>query len=777
MMDLQYRSCVLPSNAPALSGHDSSIPSPVLQERSVNTRKVYTEASSQWKRSVSPRLGSYFTRNRAPRLNEDKSDVEIEHELRKLMALMKQCEKYQKYRDRQPSTKKDREQFLKWPDHLEEAFFRGLIRWPPMGRRQHMLDGKLRGRNELVAHSIEWDTQEPRTRKQVSSHLQVLRNYLIDCPQVLLYMPTADLSGKKSRHGHSHFGHHRSRHASSKYDQAASSMYQEIGNSSSVALAKIQNGHGEAPYTVDDFGIFVEAGEQKQRVHRFTEIANNSWHNDINVYDTTSWHKQFPEFNFHRTDEFKSRNVIACDASIKVMTMERPAQAELSIAFDLRSKVNLAMYDSLECSTRFFDNGKTLDQHDEHEGKVKSTCTAAEYYPEHYPEQEGLLRVRFGASFWACQMQKMGNYLRKAGEEEQSTRLKYENAVRKELQYMTAAQDIYGVRDGEKKCFLTILWRFSQTRTNNELGRMTWRVVNFGLPRERRHIVKEEIVSVNTSSTLVSIPTSSSASIYPSLPLEFSQPFTHHPPPLDLDSLAIEAMASEFSNPNSASAPSLSTDYSQQSHSLPSLSHSQDLSVGTQHSQDYHDPVNDFDFNGGHVTISGCLEPAINLGNYEAYSDSQGFNALPSMVDLGHAGQHHHSDADAAAFNDLAALGVTMPPHCYATKPSWHHPSLIPHLENQAEHYSEDLMMQATGGGQVENGNVNVVGQGVLEGQLQGAGMWKLQAAFGEDTGVGAMVGLGDGRKDSLVGGKVGIEGFGFLERRDERMEERFRAY
>jgi transcriptional enhancer factor len=57
-----------------------------------------------------------------------------------------------------------------------------LVRWPPMGRRKHMLDGQLRGRNELVADAIEKETSIPRTRKQVSSHIQVLKNKCQDVP-------------------------------------------------------------------------------------------------------------------------------------------------------------------------------------------------------------------------------------------------------------------------------------------------------------------------------------------------------------------------------------------------------------------------------------------------------------------------------------------------------------------------------------------------------------------------------------------------------------------
>jgi transcriptional enhancer factor len=133
MMELQH-SCILPSNAPALPEPELDIPSRVLQERSGNGRQSYVGSSGPWKQSPSSPIeniyshnlgGSYFTGNYATELNGDKSEEQIEQETKRLLRIVRRCEKYIKYRERQPQTTKEKEQ--RWPDHMEEAFFRGAI--------------------------------------------------------------------------------------------------------------------------------------------------------------------------------------------------------------------------------------------------------------------------------------------------------------------------------------------------------------------------------------------------------------------------------------------------------------------------------------------------------------------------------------------------------------------------------------------------------------------------------------------------------------------------
>ncbi|KAI8066183.1 TEA/ATTS domain family-domain-containing protein [Thamnidium elegans] len=70
---------------------------------------------------------------------------------------------------------KDKEEQV-WPPDVESAFIEALESIPKLGRRKILVNGKPCGRNELISDFIFRKTCKIRTRKQVSSHIQVLKN-------------------------------------------------------------------------------------------------------------------------------------------------------------------------------------------------------------------------------------------------------------------------------------------------------------------------------------------------------------------------------------------------------------------------------------------------------------------------------------------------------------------------------------------------------------------------------------------------------------------------
>ncbi|KAG9241400.1 TEA/ATTS domain family-domain-containing protein [Calycina marina] len=119
-------------------------------------------------------------------------------------------QQYMSYRNRQTKESSRSDEDSKWPDVLEDAFLDALCLLPIMGRRKFTIGGKPHGRNELIAEYL-WiaycsslspgvpaDSTMRRTRKQVSSHLQVLKGFLKDHPQSGRLFPSRE---SKPKHG------------------------------------------------------------------------------------------------------------------------------------------------------------------------------------------------------------------------------------------------------------------------------------------------------------------------------------------------------------------------------------------------------------------------------------------------------------------------------------------------------------------------------------------------------------------------------------------------
>ncbi|GAA5900527.1 Tec1p [Sporobolomyces salmoneus] len=82
-----------------------------------------------------------------------------------------------------------------WPPAVEECFQTALRLLPRLGRKKLIIQGKPCGRNELIADYIFRHTGKMRSRKQVSSHIQVLKNLKKD-DEEFMYLVSDPVEGE-----------------------------------------------------------------------------------------------------------------------------------------------------------------------------------------------------------------------------------------------------------------------------------------------------------------------------------------------------------------------------------------------------------------------------------------------------------------------------------------------------------------------------------------------------------------------------------------------------
>lgn len=169
-------------------------PPPFDQPASALPLSAYSPTSAQYniylarKPELLPRSFAPRMRIPPPRISKPKVDG---------AARFRKCyENYNHYIMRQVVEDKTK---VIWPPEVEAVFMEALWLIPGTSRKI-MVGQKTRGRNEIIADYLEFELGEKRSRKQVSSHLQVLKKLLVDDQEFLdVVGPKRDSEKPKSK--------------------------------------------------------------------------------------------------------------------------------------------------------------------------------------------------------------------------------------------------------------------------------------------------------------------------------------------------------------------------------------------------------------------------------------------------------------------------------------------------------------------------------------------------------------------------------------------------
>lgn len=401
--------------------------------------------------------------------------------------------------------------------------------------------------------------------------------------------------------------------ADSKYEYSAPAALWAGSLQSSLGLG-LNVAADMAPYTVTDFTMLIEDEDGDHPVHDFTRLSRDGRQQGLHVTDTAIWNRQYPEFAFlqKQADKWtrKSQKVLVCDASIKVMTEKRP-YAHLLIDLDLQSARNLQPFDSLVCTTRFYDDG-AMDPDPLFDGaqqsrdlkEHRSTC---QYFPDPHGAT-GRLKLGLGSRFWVNRMSKYQSLRHRDG------------LVGRSLMKLTATQDVYGVDpNGAAECLLTLLWRFRQTRDSAEVGVMKWRAVSFGTPHMelKQEWAKAEALPEMDSDLLDTINAAGTEiSTAQHVETPYAHSLIHQEHQLHQQQLPLQQhMPFVYPAPSQTPSLHLATATDHPFPPLPQLSHIQDTAPSGY-------DLNEFDFTGGRIDISGAFSPTMLAAAYEENAGS-----------------------------------------------------------------------------------------------------------------------------------------------------------
>ncbi|KAK6520099.1 hypothetical protein TWF506_000389 [Arthrobotrys conoides] len=425
-------------------------------------------------------------------------------------------ESYREYRQRQrrgESNGADGESV--WDDEVEEAFFEALELFPPQGRRKLTVDGKPCGRNELISKYIFMKTGKERKRKQVSSHIQVLKGLLKHDPNFMRLVVAEDqdtidrtfdektlsqlailsdssLPSSQQKYKRYSSSTIASSSASPTAYRPPSQIYDSYHTSSPTNSLTSSNKSLIKPYSLEMWlgqDSMDKTNYSRQHLHDYTKLYNHEYGLNPTVLSSIPrWENKFPYISKLASEGQLRCPVVHISSSLRTMT-QRPDNMVFWAPFEA-SFCNETYYDhGFTVITRFYVSGSRLSTiHEVEEPALIVT-----------DPQTGAKRVKMSLNpnFWSMYFNNLVNELMeplRAGEDPEHEMRRREKNSADVIGNLTMIQEIFtwrstdleiaisenklatGAHDYAKQRAALFIWDFTKAE-REEAGVTYWRPV------------------------------------------------------------------------------------------------------------------------------------------------------------------------------------------------------------------------------------------------------------------------------------------------------------
>lgn len=189
-----------------------------------------------------------------------------------------------------------------WPDRVEEAFQIAIRLFQRRGRKKRELHGKQSGGNEFIADYIYKRTGVTRVRKQVSSHLQVLKAFLGE--NKLWMSLVADIKAENSnKKAHSSTAHEETAgdYGDLEYDDASEyqpsqASYRRVSNGPPAPIEILTSNMYPGPTIrrVLEFAMTLTECDSEAPLHSYTSLQSEMASAPKTLADVKNWREMYP---------------------------------------------------------------------------------------------------------------------------------------------------------------------------------------------------------------------------------------------------------------------------------------------------------------------------------------------------------------------------------------------------------------------------------------------------------------------------------------------------